>query len=172
MKWFLTLLALAAGVAVVALPARAQQKANDDLSFVKTAALGSRLEVELGQLAMQQGHNPAVRDFGKRMVEDHRKLGKDITALAEHKAVAIRGELDKEGMATLEHFKSLKGSEFDQAYMKLMVQDHEKDVRDFTRNAAGASDDKVRAFAAKALPTLKEHLNMAREVYAKVSGHK
>jgi len=47
-----------------------------------------------------------------------------------------------------------------------MVKDHEKDVTKFQEAATNATDADVKAYAAKTLPTLREHLDMARKLAA------
>ena len=64
----------------------------------------------------------------------------------------------------IEELSKLKGEEFDRAYMKEMVDDHEHDVEKFRQEAKEAKDPEVKSFAAKTLPTLEAHLRMAKDV--------
>ena len=50
----------------------------------------------------------------------------------------------------------------------LMNVDHKKAVKAFEKAANEAKDADVKAFAAKTLPTLKEHLSMAEDLQKKV----
>jgi putative membrane protein len=43
-----------------------------------------------------------------------------------------------------------------------MVSDHRKDVSEFRKQSGSAKDADVKAFAAKSLPTLEEHLQLAQ----------
>lgn len=70
----------------------------------------------------------------------------------------------------MEKLSKLKGAEFDREYVKAMVEDHEKDVAAFEATSKGAVDADVKAFATKTLPTLKEHLQMIREIDGKMGG--
>src|SRR5690349_19886531 len=45
--------------------------AAPDPTFLRVAAMGGMLEVELGRLATQHGTSDAVQQFGQRMVDDH-----------------------------------------------------------------------------------------------------
>jgi len=52
--------------------------------------------------------------------------------------------------------------------MKEMVSDHRMDVSEFRRESQRGSDSDVKAWAAKTLPTLEHHLQMAESTDAKV----
>jgi putative membrane protein len=67
---------------------------------------------------------------------------------------------------------ALSGAEFDRKYMDEMVKDHEKDVAAFERESTKGSDPDLKAWAAKTLPTLREHLQMARDIDMKVKASK
>jgi putative membrane protein len=68
---------------------------------------------------------------------------------------------DQEGMNKL---SGLSGDAFDREYINMMVKDHEKDVKEFEKASTKAKDPDVRAFAAKTLPTLREHLQQVRDI--------
>ena len=53
--------------------------------------------------------------------------------------------------------------------MSEMVRDHTEDVALFEREAQSASDADVKAYAARSLPTLREHLALARQVNSEVT---
>jgi len=64
----------------------------------------------------------------------------------------------------VDDLEKLKGNEFDKAYIRLMVEDHKDDIKEFQEVADGAKDAEVKAFAAKTLPVLKEHLELAQKL--------
>jgi putative membrane protein len=143
-------------------------KVEADSKFLKEAASGGMLEVKLGELAVQQAQNPEVRRFGQRMVNDHTKACKGLMSLADKNGVTLSKTLNSKHEAVLTKFKDMKGTDFDRAYMANMVKDHEEDVADFTKEAKNAQSSAVRDFATKTLPTLEEHLRLARAIAAKV----
>jgi len=140
----------------------------DHTEFVQKAAVGGMAEVKMGQIASQQGENADVRKFGQRMVTDHTKAGLELMQIAAKKNIAIPRELDKKHADMVSKFQASKGADFDKAYMSHMVKDHEEDVALFEKEAKNGTDPDVKAFAAKSLPTLKEHLQMAKDIAAKV----
>ena len=79
-------------------------------------------------------------------------------------------ELDAKHKAVQDRLSKMKGAAFDRAYMAHMVTAHQQAVALFQKQANGGKDPEAKAWAAKILPTLQEHLKMARGVNAKVTG--
>jgi len=136
--------------------------AKQDKNFLMEAAMGGMMEVELGRLAVAQGTSEAVKQFGQRMIDDHSKANSELTQLAQTKGLALPTELSAKHRADVTKMSKLSGAAFDRAYSKDMLSDHMKDVAAFERASTSASDTDVKEFAAKTLPTLKEHLELAK----------
>jgi putative membrane protein len=126
------------------------------------AARGSMAEVELGRLATQKASSPEVKQFGQRMVDDHTKANDELKTLAQSKSITIPTDLDAKHQATRDRLSKLSGAAFDRAYMQEMVADHRKNVNEFRKQSQSGKDAEVKAWAAKTLPTLEEHLKMAQ----------
>jgi putative membrane protein len=62
----------------------------------------------------------------------------------------------------------LSGVEFDSAYVKSMVMDHEEDVKDFGKEAQSGTDEKFQSFASQTLPVLQAHLEKIKSIQPKV----
>jgi putative membrane protein len=133
-----------------------------DHQFVMEAARGGMAEVELGQLATQKAQSDQVKQFAQRMVQDHGKANDELKSLAQQKNITLPTELDAKHKATHDRLSKLSGAQFDRAYMQDMLQDHRKDVNDFRKESQSGKDPEVKAWAAKALPTLEEHLRIAQ----------
>ena len=135
---------------------------SQDHNFIMEAAMGGLMEVELGRWATQKGTSDAVKQFGQRMVDDHSKANQELMALAQSKGMTLPTALDEKHQKDVTKITSQSGAEFDRAYAKMMLKDHEKDVKEFERQSTRGGDPDIRAFATKTLPTLQEHLQMAR----------
>ncbi len=133
---------------------------NMDKKWMMETAMGGMLEVEMGRLATERGMSDEVKQFGQRMVDDHGKANDELKQLAESKGVMLPTELDAKHKMMVEKMSKMSGAAFDNAYKKEMLKDHKKDVASFQREADKGMDADVKAFAAKTLPTLKEHLSM------------
>jgi putative membrane protein len=173
--------ALAMGAALIAQqPSHETQAGKNDPAvastrsalsgFARKAATGGLAEVELGRLAAQKGSSDRVREFGQRMVEDHGKANAELQQAARDQGIDLPAEIDAKQQATIDRLSKLSGTAFDQAYMRDMVKDHEHDVAEFERAAKSGEDSPIRRFAQQTLPTLRDHLKMAKQVDGEVSG--
>ena len=135
--------------------------------FMHEAAQGGMAEVEMGKIAAQKAQNAEVKKFGQMMVTDHTKANDELKALATKKNVPLPADLGTH-RSSMDKLSSLSGAEFDRAYVQMMVDDHEKDVAEFQKQADSATDPDVKAFAAKTLPTLKKHLTAIQAIQDKL----
>jgi putative membrane protein len=141
---------------------------NQDEKFVKEAAEGGMMEVELGRLATEKASSADVKAFGQRMVTDHSKANQKLMDLASNKGITLSKTLSTDMQKERDRFAKLSGAEFDRMYMQHMVKDHKKDVSEFEKESQKATDTGVRSFAEQTLPTLKEHLTLAESTASKV----
>jgi putative membrane protein len=145
------------------------QLSRSDAHFVKKAAEGGLAEVQLGELAQQKASSNDVKQFAKRMVDDHSKANHQLQQLASSKGVALPASLSAKDQALKEKLSDLNGAQFDRAYMRDMVNDHAEDVAEFERESNDAKDSSVKDFVSQTLPTLQSHLQEAKSIDSKVS---
>jgi putative membrane protein len=70
-------------------------------------------------------------------------------------------------LATAKYLSQLHGAEFDRAYLQHMVKEHEEAVTRFTAEAKEGRHPALKSYAAKQLPILQAHLELARDLTAK-----
>ncbi len=140
---------------------RGEMKPMSDADFAKEAAQGGAAEVKLGQLAEEHGSSDAVKDFGKRMVNDHLKAGDNLKAAAVKSSIDLPAGLSAKDQATYDRLEKLSGTEFDQAYARDMVRDHIQDIAAFRQESNAGSDPNIKTFATHTLPMLQDHLRAA-----------
>lgn len=138
---------------------------ESDRKFIEDAAHGGIAEVELGRMAQQRATDPQVKAFGERMVADHGKANLELKRLVASTGVALPTQPTREQQNHADHLARLSGSQFDFAYMKHMVDDHQKDVAAFDKAARTLADPELKAFATQTLPVLQAHLQQARTTY-------
>jgi putative membrane protein len=140
-----------------------------DHKFVMEAAEGGQMEVELGQLAQQKAGSDAVKQFGQRMATDHAKAGQELAQLAVGKGVELAKQPSRKTQMEKDRLSKASGGAFDREYVKMMVKDHEQDVAAFKRESQQAQDPDLKAWAAKTLPTLEDHLKSIKQIESQVA---
>jgi putative membrane protein len=164
-----------------------------DEAFIKRAAEGGMKEVQVGQLAQARASDSNVKAFAERMVKDHGASNEELMSLAKTKGVTLPPPVKMTTDATRNPDPSvpgaaepgargtsgasnplaaLTGAEFDRAYMNQMVGDHEKTVQLFEQESTSGQDAEVKAWAAKKLPTVREHLTQARSIRDRLAASK
>ncbi|HYG39661.1 MAG TPA: DUF4142 domain-containing protein [Cytophagales bacterium] len=137
--------------------------AASDAEFMVEAAEGGMFEVEAARLAQSKASSQKVKDFAMHMEKEHSKANDELKALAAQKNVTLPKTLSNDKMEKIQELTNLSGTEFDKEYMDIMVEDHKKDVNTFESEAKGETQGEVEAWAAKTLPVLQNHLEMAKQ---------
>ncbi len=170
---FAPILAVAAlAFAPAALAQNANRLTPGDTAFAEKAAQGNLAEVRLGQLAQQKAENPDVKAFGKRMIEDHTRLNHDLQAVAGPSGLTLPTTPGAKEQEQYNRLFQLSGAAFDHAYMRDMLADHRADISEFRREGDDGTNPEMKAFAAKSLPILEEHLKLAETTMHNVKGEK
>jgi putative membrane protein len=97
------------------------------------------------------------------MVTDHTKANTELKALAGTKFITLPAILDSKKQKDYDDMSKMKREEFDKTYIDYMVKDHEEDIELFKKEAQEGKDAELKAFAAKHVPILELHLQMAQQ---------
>lgn len=144
-----------------------QLPAPDD-KFVQDAIAGGKTEVKLGQIASEKATSPEVRDFGKRMAQDHANANAQLDRILTEQGITEPGAMEK-STRSAGQLEGTSGPDFDHAYMQNMIRDHKDDIAEFKKEAAEGRDPQIRDWAAQTLPTLEEHLKMAEQTDSRLN---
>lgn len=161
---YATLIAVSLGCLIGTVGAQGEKVGDMAQQFVHKAASSGKAEVQLGKMAQEQAASSDVQQFGQRMVTDHTQANEELMAIAQDKNIDVPTKMDAKHQQTAEALAKLNGASFDRAYMRQMVEDHEKAVQLFSKEAQQGQDADLKAFAAKTLPILEEHLQLARQL--------
>jgi len=127
-------------------------------------------ELSLGRMAQQKATNAQVKQFAQRMVTDHQSMQNEWRAVASQGGVTISGTVNPTYQQQVTRLNQLSGAEFDRAFMNAMVQNHQSAVNAFQSRGQNSSSTEVRTLVNKGLPTIQEHLRVARQLSAQVGG--
>lgn len=145
--------------------AQGPQLGDTDRAFIKMAASSGQAELQLGKLAAERADRAEVRDFAKRLEKDHTQANLELLKILDAQRIDVSRDMEPYQAAT--QLSKLRGAEFDRAYLQHMVKEHEEAVTHFAAEAKEGRSAELKAYAAKILPTLQEHLQLARDLAAK-----
>ena len=147
--------------AASAKPGDARALSDMDRSFMMQAAKDGMKEVHMGQMAAQQGQSDDVKKLGRMIAADHTKANQQLMALATKKGVKPDTKHDMKMSK-----RDMKN--FDQAWVGMMINDHQKDIGLYQRQAQQGADPELKAYAKKTLPVLQKHLKMVQQAQKKM----
>jgi putative membrane protein len=151
------MLAILIGVAPAAWAASA-----DSQTFIKKAIEGNFAEVSLGQLAQQKSGSDGVKQLGQQLVTDHSQANEKAVQAANSIGVTPPTQPSKDQQDTQQKLSGEAPADFDRDFVRLMVDDHQKDIADYQKEARDNADDPAGQYATQTLPTLQKHLSMAQ----------
>jgi putative membrane protein len=152
-------------------PAPSSNDTNvQDRLFVKLMTFGGLAEVELAKLADQKTQISAVKDFARRMAEDHGKSNRQLADIGERLKTPVPNYLDPDHVAMRDALGSDTDEPFDVAYMRSQVVEHQKAVQLLEWEIGQGENPELQHFASDTLPIVLRHLQMALDVMTQLTG--
>lgn len=154
-------------------PAGAVPAALDHAAIVGIFDAANTWDIATGTLASTKGTRQDVREFGAMLARDHRavrqqgrdlakKLGVSPTAVAAD--FALRQDYD----ATMKKLATLKGAEFDKAFLEHEVSFHKAVIDAVTTQFLPAiTNAELKAFVEKVAPAFDAHMKAAENLLRK-----
>lgn len=145
--------------------AKSEQVARGDRKFVEEAASSGMFEVQVSQLAATKATDPAIKEFASMLVDHHTKANSELMQLANAKGVEVSPAPKRALRRDMEQLGKKSGAEFDRDYVRNVgIKAHETDIKLFEKAGKELKDPELKAFAAKTLPTLQQHLAAAQKL--------
>ena len=137
--------------------------------FVNDVVAGNTAEIELSRMASERATNPEVKEFAQMMVRDHTTAGTELKQLLTQHNMQVRDVMDEKHRDLSQELSRKSGSEFDHEYMAAMVDDHQhmENLLEGRANEKANNqplENAVNQWAAKTLPAVKHHLEMAQQL--------
>ncbi|HWK65040.1 MAG TPA: DUF4142 domain-containing protein [Rhizobiaceae bacterium] len=149
-------------------PAPNQTNTTDRL-FAQLFAAGGMAEVELGRLAAGKARSSTVKEFANRMVQDHTFANEKLSGIAEMSKIPLPTELTADHQRIRDDLEK-QDEGFDLAYMRAQVVEHQKAAQLLVWQIGSGQDGELQRFASATLPTVLDHLELARILTAELSG--
>jgi putative membrane protein len=133
----------------------------------------NQMEITVAREAQRQGA-ARVKDYANTMISDHQNADKDLTTFAKvHQLTTIPADKpttdaekqdDKDMTAAMAHLKTLKGADFDKAYLNMMVSGHDRELTKIDVAISSTSDPDLKSLLQTVKPMLQRHADQARDL--------
>ena len=155
------------GVLLLAPAAHAQgQVTAADRAFLMQDVQGGRYELALARLAASKAGAADVRAYSMMVVRDHTTANAALDELARWEAVVGPGGLKGEDEKRLAGFRGMKGSDFDEAYVKEQNRINTEDARDADKEKASTNRPRIKAYIARFAAMDARHKSGAEKLMA------
>lgn len=134
----------------------------DAEDFVETASAKGIAEIETARMALDEG-TQNIHEFANRMIQDHTKANKELKEIAKQQDLEVADDATLMDKAKAMMLSIRDDESFDEAYIENQINAHEQAIELFER-ASHSDNDAIKAFAREKLPTLREHLQMAKQL--------
>lgn len=145
---------------------RAHRLCGLDVYWLKSSIQGDVYEIRGGNMALDKSGNSAVRTLAQRLVSDHTQSLHDALELARKYHIDAEQKPTPTQHWQLEENGELSGDVFDHDFSQLEVLDHVQDIQDARSEVEMGCNREIRHDAAQEIPTLREHLRLARQALA------
>jgi putative membrane protein len=142
---------------------------KDDREFLRESGRDGHAEVKLGRIAEKNALDSEVKKFAERMMKEHIAANAELKSLAGRKGETLPTDIGRHEQK-LSRLSMETGKDFDRNFMRAMVKDHEKTVKDLTRAARECNDADLRAWAAKTLKVARQQESDAKEISQRMGG--
>ncbi len=131
--------------------------------FLIKSADARMMDAQVGLLAIEKGSSSTIRDFGQRMMNDHSVLLEKIKKLAIQRNIPLPDQISNRKVDVHRNLSDENGREFDRTFIKMIIADHERDLKLF-KKAAEYNDPDVSAFAKRYLPLIQSDLQKIKKI--------
>jgi putative membrane protein len=141
-----------------------------DAQIAAIVVTANQVDIDAGKFAASRSSNKEVREFAQRMITDHAGVNKAASELVTKLKVKPEPSPTSQGLKatgdeTLKRLKTLKGAEFDRAYVDNEVAYHQTvlDALDKTL-IPSAKNNELKALLVNVRPAFAAHLDHAKHL--------
>ncbi len=137
-------------------------------TFLRQAAMSDKFEVESGKMAVEKATAPAVKAFGKAMVDEHTVTSRELKAAlaSDNVGGSPPPALDASHQALIDKLARAGGADFNRLYRQQQIDSHTQALTIMQGYAATGDKPALKAFAAKTAPKVQMHLDMLNKLPA------
>jgi putative membrane protein len=136
-------------------------------NFLQNSAIANQFEISASRVALQKSQNDEVRQFAHQMIDDHTQIGSQEKQVITEENLNVQRpspSLDPKHQKLLDKLNDASPEDFDKLYVKDQIDGHKEAVSLFSDYAKNGDDQGLKNFASDTLPTIKDHLKLAKDL--------
>lgn len=148
---------------------------SDAQSFVNMASQANLAQLRTSEIAVERATTPEVKDYAQMILDDHKSAGDALkTAMAGATLTPPSNVLDDDHQRRVDDLTEeaqgsapdpdAVGNEWDHDYMAMQIDMHQDKIDLFEDYASDGDNAALKSYAEATLPTLRSHLEKAREI--------
>lgn len=131
---------------------------DQDREFVLQAQPMNIAEVKLGELARDYAWHNDVKQLGRKLMQDHNEANRKLAEMARNAGIGTSDQMDLQHQQIEDRLLELEGDEFDREFLRAQLNDHQRMISLFEREASEGEDPDIRKFAQGHVPVLQQHM--------------
>jgi putative membrane protein len=140
---------------------------QESVDFMMWAANTTMTEVAYAEAAKTKASRKEIKDIAATIEKDHKALHEQIKTLAQQKNITLPASLSDESRKDIDKLGEKTGNEYDKAFIKKLIDDHQDCIKRYERAANRTEDAEIQTFASQTLPGLRMHLDSAKAIEKK-----
>jgi putative membrane protein len=138
-----------------------------DRPFVEQAVASGLAELELSKRLLSSASSTERKKLAERLYQDRSRVNQALMRIVAAKGLGLStpeaAHLEADGV------RPLPGADLDRAVLEQLARSHRGSIALFEQAENDGADPAVKAFAAKTLPTLREHLKLVEDELARTA---
>jgi putative membrane protein len=135
-----------------------------DRDFAWKAAQDETAAIQVGKLAIERGVTMQVKDYGRKLVDDHTSLKNQLIDIATREGILLPEGVSDAQRDTFASLSKLSGAQFDREFVKYAATDHRAELAAFLQEAGNGQDQTLMVFAANSVALLQDRLTLAEAI--------
>ncbi len=119
---------------------------------------------QYSKLAVEKAQTPAVKSIAEQSGAWYENLNKEIKQLAAQHALTLPATPGSDVQSFVEELKALPPDAFEQRYLEVVQEIHQKTISLYTGAAGKATDTQLQQWATQKVPELEAHAQAVQEL--------
>ncbi len=141
---------------------------QQDRNFAMSSSAFVNAQVSLGQLALENGEDDSILEYGRMLVEDNTASQAELEGIVEGKEVELSNGVSAEMQAKIAELTLLTGVDFDKAFIRAQIEILNDSMSMFENEIDNGENFTIKGYADKTLGQVKDHKAAAVLVKAEV----